>query len=227
MPILTRSLVAESIGTLLLVFLSGGSIVVNAASAGTLGPIGIALAYGIGMAVIVSATMNISGGHVNPAVTAALWVARKIDARTAGAYVLAQLGGAVLGAALITAILPGSAVQATLAGTPHLGPSVTFMQGVWIEAALTFFLVTAVFGTAVSTEAPRIGGFGIGLAILVDALIGGNLTGAMMNPARAFGPAVIAHDMHGQAVYWIGPLLGAAVAGILWRAVLLPRAPSS
>jgi MIP family channel proteins len=219
----TRALVAEMMGTLLFVFLGGGSIVMNAATAGTPGPMGIALAHGIGMAVIVSATMNISGGHINPAVTAGLWVARKIDARTAGAYVVAQLVGAVLGAILIKALLPSAAVQATLAGAPQLGPSVTFMQGVWVETVLTFFLVSAVFGTAVSPDAPKIGGFGIGLAIFVDALVGGNLTGAMMNPARAFGPAVIAHAMHGQAVYWIGPLLGAAVAGILWGAVLLPR----
>jgi aquaporin Z len=220
---LKRALPAETIGTLLFVFFGGGSVVMNAATAGTLGPIGIALAHGVGMAVIVSATMNISGGHMNPAVTAGLWVARKIDARRAGAHVLAQLVGAVLGAALITAILPSAAVQATLAGTPQLGPSVTFMQGVWVEAVLTFFLVSVVFGTAISPDAPKIGGFGIGLAIFVDALVGGNLTGAMMNPARAFGPAVIAHDMHGQAVYWIGPLLGAAAAGILWGALLLPR----
>jgi MIP family channel proteins len=227
MTTLTRSLTAESIGTLLFVFLGCGSIVMTSATAGTPGPLGIALAHGVGMAIIVSATMNISGGHMNPAVTAGLWIARKVDGATAGAYVAAQLVGAVLGALLIKALLPPAAVQATLAGTPQLGPSVTFMQGIWIEAVLTFFLVSAVFGTAVSPDAPKIGGFGIGLAIFVDALVGGNLTGAMMNPARAFGPAVIAHDMHGQAVYWIGPLLGAAVAGILWRAVLLPRARAS
>lgn len=99
----------------------------------------------------------------------------------------------------------------------------TLIQGIWIEAVLTFFLVSAVFGTAVSPEAPKIGGFAIGLAIMVDALVGGNLTGAMMNPARALAPAIVAHEMHGQAVYWIGPLLGAGAAAALWRWVLLPR----
>ena len=108
-------------------------------------------------------------------------------------------------------------------GTPHLAADVTFMQGIWIEAILTFFLVSAVFGTAVSPEAPRIGGWGIGLAVFVDALVGGGLTGAAMNPARAFGPAVISVTWSGQAVYWIGPLLGAAVAAALWKAILLPR----
>jgi MIP family channel proteins len=223
MPRLVRPLAAEMVGTLLLVFVGAGSVVMNPATGGSLGPMGIALAYGVGMAVIVSATMNISGGHINPAVTFGLWVAGKIDASTAGAYVVAQLVGAVLGALIIAAVLPTGAVHATLGGTPQLSPSVTLVQGIWVEVVLTFFLVSAVFGTVVSTDAPRIGGFGIGLAIFVDVLVGGSLTGAMMNPARAFGPAILAHEMHGQAVYWIGPLLGAAVAAALWRWVLLPK----
>ena len=223
MPKLVRSLVAESVGMLLFVFLGAGSVVMNSATGGSLGSLGIALAHGVGMAIIVSATMNISGGHHNPAVTFGLWIAGKIDALTAGSYVVAQLVGALLGALLISALLPSSAVHATLGGTPQLGSTVTFIQGIWIEAILTFFLVSAVFGTAVSTDAPRIGGFGIGLAISVDALVGGSLTGAMMNPARAFGPAIVSHELHGHAVYWIGPLLGAAVAAALWRWVLLPK----
>src|SRR5712691_1057064 len=177
----------------------------NAHTAGALGATGIALAHGVGMAVIVSMTMNISGGHINPAVTAALWLADKVNGRTALSYVLVQLVGALVGA-------------------PKLAETVTFMQGIWIEAMLTFFLVSAVFGTAVSPEAPKIGGFGIGLAIFVDALVGGGLTGAAMNPARAFRPAIVSGDLHGQAVWWIGPLLGAAAAGWLWRTVLLPKA---
>ena len=225
MPKLVRSVVAEMVGMLLFVFLGAGSVVMNAATAGSLGSLGIALVHGVGMAIIVSATMNISGGHHNPAVTFGLLIAGKIDTLTAGAYVVAQLIGAVLGALLITALLPSGAVHATLGGTPQLGLSVTLMQGIWIEAVLTFFLVSAVFGTAVSTDAPRIGGFGIGLAIAVDALVGGSLTGAMMNPARAFGPAIVAHEMHGQAVYWIGPLIGAAIAAALWRWLLLPQEP--
>jgi aquaporin Z len=223
MPKLVRPLAAELIGTLLFVFLGAGSMVINAATGGSLAGLGIALVHGVGMAIIVSATMNISGGHINPAVTFGIWVAGKIDGKSAGAYVAAQLVGALLGALLVKAILPGGAVHAALGGTPQLSPSVTLMQGIWIEAVLTFFLVSAVFGTALSPDAPKIGGFGIGLAITVDALVGGSLTGAMMNPARALGPAIVAHEMHGQAVYWIGPLLGAAVAAALWRWVLLPK----
>src|SRR2546428_1327736 len=130
----------------------------NAHTAGALGATGIALAHGVGLAIIVSMTMNISGGHINPAVTAALWVADKVDGRTALTYVAAQLVGALVGAALVKGLLPLAAVRVTLAGAPKLADTVTFMQGIWIEAVLTFFLVSAVFGTAVSPEAPKIGG---------------------------------------------------------------------
>jgi MIP family channel proteins len=222
-PKTLRPLAAEFVGTALFVFLGAGSVVMNAHTAGALGAVGVALAHGVALAIVVSMTMNISGGHLNPAVTAALWVADKVDGRTAASYVVGQLVGALVGAALVKGLLPVAAVSATLAGAPKLAETVTFMQGVWIEAVLTFFLVCAVFGTAVSPEAPKIGGFGIGLAVFVDALVGGSLTGAAMNPARAFGPAVASTDLHGQAVWWIGPLLGAGAAGWLWRTVLLPK----
>jgi len=224
MPKLLRPLTAELIGTLLFVFFGAGSIVMNSASGGNLGPLAVALAHGVGMGVIISATLSISGGHMNPAVTFAIALAGRIDWRSAISYMVAQLAGGLLGALLVNAFMPVGPVTATLAGTPQLGPSVSFVQGIWIEAVLTFFLVSAVFGTAVSPDAPKIGGFGIGLAIFVAALVGGNLTGAMMNPARALGPAIVAHDLHAQAVYWIGPLLGAAVAGGLWRLALRARA---
>lgn len=218
-----RPLVAELVGVALFVFLGAGSVVMNAAFPGAVGPLGVALAHGVALAIIVTATLNISGGHINPAVTAGLYIARKVDGKTAASYVAAQLLGALLGALLVKALLPAGAVQATSAGTPALANSITFWDGVWIEAVLTFFLVSAVFGTAVSAEAPKVGGFGIGLAIFVDALVGGPLTGAAMNPARAFGPAVVAGELHGQAVYWIGPLIGALAAGVIWKVILLPR----
>ena len=220
---LVRPLTAELIGMLLFVFLGVGSVVMNTATGGALGLLGMALVHGLGMAIIISATMKLSGGHHNPAVTFAVWIAGKMDAKTAGLYVVAQLVGALLGALLVHALLPSGSVRATLGGTPQLAASVTLIQGIWIEAILTFFLVSTVFGTAVSPDAPKIAGFGIGLAIAVDALVGGHLTGSMMNPARALAPALVAGEMHGQAVYWIGPLLGAAAAAALWRWVWLPK----
>ena len=226
MPNQLRPLTAEFIGTLLFVFLGAGSVVAlvaNGPTTGSIGPLGVALAHGVGMAVIVSMTMTISGGHINPAVTFGLWIANRIDGRLAAQYVVAQVLGAVSGAALVKALLPRLAVGIALVGTPRLASDVTFMDGVWIEAVLTFFLVSAVFGTAVSSAAPKIGGFGIGLAIFVAALVGGSLTGAVMNPARAIGPALVAWQWNAHAVYWIGPLIGGGVAAALWKAVLLPR----
>jgi MIP family channel proteins len=222
-PRLLRPLAAETMGTLLFVFLGAGSVVMNSATGGALGPLGVALVHGVGMAVLVSALMHISGGHINPAITLGVWVAGRLETTAAAAYVVAQVAGAVLGALLVNALLPSGSVQVALSGTPQLGATVTLGQGIWIEAVLTFFLLSAVFGTAVSPDAPKLGGFGIGLAVFVGMLVGGNLTGAMMNPARALGPALVAHDLHGQAVYWIGPLLGGAAAGGLWRGLWLPR----
>jgi aquaporin Z len=218
-----RPLVAEFVGTALFVFLGVGSVVANAASNNALGAVGTALAHGVGLAVIVTMTMRISGGHINPAISVALWVARRIDARTLGRYVLAQLAGAVIGVLLVKAFFPAGAVRVTSLATPQLSGTLGLFGGIGVEALLTFLLASAVFGTAVSTEAPSVGGFGVGLAVFVGALAGGALTGAAMNPARAFGPALVAWDWHGQAIYWIGPILGAAVAAVLWKYVLLPR----
>jgi aquaporin Z len=226
MPRQLRPLAAEFVGTLLFVFLGAGSVVALVAAGTTpasIGSLGVALAHGVAMAIIVSMTLSISGGHINPAVTFGLWVADRIGGRLAWQYIAAQVAGAIVGAALVKTLLPRAAVGLALVGTPRLGNDVSFMQGVWIEAMLTFFLMSAVFGTAVSPEAPKIGGFGIGLAIFVDALVGGGLTGAVMNPARAIGPALVAWQWSGHAVYWIGPLIGAGVAAAVWKAVLLPR----
>ncbi len=220
----SRPLIAEFLGTALFVFIGAGSIVANVMTVGGVTPLGIALAHGVGMAILVSAFMGISGAHFNPAVSLGLFVAGRIDGRTLGRYVLAQLAGAIAGAALLKGVFAAAAVRAVSAGTPQLSLSIGFGQGIAIEAAFTFFLVSAVFGTAVSSEAPKIGGFGIGLAIFVSAVVVSGLTGAALNPARAFGPALVAWSWHSQAVYWIGPLAGGALAGWVWKVLLLPKA---
>src|SRR2546426_2317712 len=137
MPKLLRPLAAEFIGTLLFVFLGAGSVVAfvaNSPATGSIGPLGVALAHGVGMAVIVSMTMSISGGHINPAVTFGLWIANRVEGNLAWQYILAQVLGAVTGAALVKAVLPRMAVGLALVGTPRLASEVGFMQGVWIEA---------------------------------------------------------------------------------------------
>jgi aquaporin Z len=218
-----RPLVAEFVGTALFVFLGVGSVVANAASANALGAVGTALAHGVALAIIVTITIPISGGHINPAVSVALWLAKVIDGRRLGLYIAAQLLGAVVGALLVKGFFPAGAARVTSLGTPQLSGTLGLFDGIALEALFTFFLVSAVFGTCVNPQAQKVGGFGIGLAVFVCALAGGALTGAAMNPARAFGPALVAWDWHGQAIYWIGPILGALAAAALWKYVLLPR----
>jgi MIP family channel proteins len=226
MPSLARRLTAEAIGTFGLVFIGAAVVVVNGGFPNSgIGLLGIALAHAVVLSVMITATMTISGGHLNPAVTVGLLVTRRIDPISAAAYIVTQLVAAIIGAFLVKQLLPLHAVNASMLGVPVIASSVSLGQAIGIELVLTFFLVSAVFGTAVSPDAPRVGGFGIGLVLLFDILVGGPLTGAAMNPARAFGPAAVAGAWVGQLVYWIGPIAGAIVAAILWEYVLIPRTP--
>jgi MIP family channel proteins len=222
MPSLFRRSVAEALGTFALIFIGVASVVEKSAS-GANGVLGIALAHAVVLSVMITATMAISGGHLNPAVTIGLLVARRVSPRTALAYIPAQLVGAVLGALAVKALFPTTAVRAAAVGTPSLAGNVQLMQGIGLEAVLTFFLVSAVFGTCVNSEAPKVGGFGVGLVLLFDILVGGSLTGAAMNPARAFGPALVSGQWVAHSVYWLGPILGGVAAALLWEYVLLPK----
>jgi aquaporin Z len=228
MPSLARRLVAEALGTFAFVFVGAAVVVVNGGFPNHgIGLLGIALAHAIALSVMVTATMAISGGHLNPAVTIGLLVTRRIDLISAGAYIATQLAAAGAAALVVKLLLPATASRAALLGVPVIASSVTLGQAIGIELILTFFLMSAVFGTAVSPEAPRVAGFGIGLVLLFDILVGGPLTGAAMNPARAFGPALVAGHWLGHVVYWVGPILGAVLASLLWQYVLLPRAAVS
>ena len=226
MPSLARRLTAEALGTFGLVFVGAAVVVVNGGFPNSgIGLLGIALAHAIVLSVMVTATMTISGGHLNPAVTVGLLVTRRIDPAAAAAYIVTQLVAAAVAAFLVQLLLPPSAVRNALLGVPVIASSVSLGQAIGIEAILTFFLMSAVYGTAVSPDAPRVAGFGIGLVLLFDILVGGPLTGAAMNPARAFGPALVSGHWLGHLAYWIGPILGAVVAALLWEYVLLPRTP--
>jgi MIP family channel proteins len=224
MPSLARRLTAEAIGTFGLVFIGAAVVVVNGGFPNSgIGLLGIALAHAVVLSVMITATMTISGGHLNPAVTLGLLATRRIDPLSAAAYIITQLVAAVVAAFLVQALLPPQAVQSAMLGVPVIASSVSLGQAIGIELILTFFLVSAVFGTAVSPDAPRVGGFGIGLVLLFDILVGGPLTGAAMNPARAFGPAVVSGAWVGQLVYWIGPIVGGVLAALVWEYVLIPR----
>ncbi len=221
MPSLPRRAVAELVGTFGLVFIGAGSVMMSTYAGTNYGLLGIALAHAVVLSVMVTATMNISGGHLNPAVTVGFIVTRRIDAISAITYLLAQLAGAVLAAALLHYFIPANLSRVGALGTPLISGNVTLGMAIGLEAVLTFFLVSAVFGTVVAVDAPKVGGFGVGLVLLFDILVGGPLTGAAMNPARAFGPALVSGTWTGHVAYWAGPLLGGIVAALLWDLVLL------
>jgi MIP family channel proteins len=226
MPSLARRLIAEALGTFALVFVGAAVVVVNGGFPNSgIGLLGIALAHAVVLSVMITATMSISGGHLNPAITLGLLATRRISAGSAAGYIVAQLAAAVAGAFLVKALLPVGAVRSALVGVPVIAGSMSLSQAIGLELILTFFLMSAVYGTAVSPDAPRVGGFGIGLVLLFDILVGGPLTGAAMNPARAFGPALVSGEWVGHGVYWVGPIAGAVLAALLWEHFLMPRTP--
>jgi MIP family channel proteins len=221
MESLGKAAVAEFVGTFALIFVGAGAVIT--ASAGNLDLVGVALAHGLVLAVMISITGHISGGLINPAVTIALWTAGKIGSQRGAVLIGAQLLGAVIGALLVRYVVGGASFDAGGAGAPALDPSVSVGTGIVLEAILTFFLVFAVFGTAVDDKGPwnKTAGFTIGLVIAFDILAFGTLTGAAMNPARWFGPALVGGLWDDALVWIVGPIAGAIIAGVLYTTVLL------
>lgn len=224
-PTTAQKAAAEFIGTLALIFIGAGSICADKFTDGGVGLVGIALAHGLTIAVMVSALGHVSGGHINPAVTFGAWVAKKIPTGEALVYWIAQLAGGTVGALLLTVVFDSSTRQAVSLGTPALASGVTPFQGTVFELVMTFFLVFVVFATAIDERGAfkAVGGFAIGMVITFDILAGGPLTGASMNPARSFGPALVANFWAAHWVYWIGPLAGGLLAGALYDRIFLRR----
>ncbi len=220
----TRAFLAEVIGTFFFVTIGAGAIMTNAVSGGEVGLLGIAWAHGIALAIAISIFGSISGGHFNPAVTLGLAIARAFAWARVVPYWIAQLAGGVAAGLVLRVVFPDSIQQATQLGTPSVAGGVSEPTAALVEGLLTVFLVLAVFGTAVSPNAPRIAGFGIGLAVFADILMGGPLTGAAMNPARYLGPAIAGLAFPNWWVYLVGPLAGGLAAGLLWRYAFAPTA---
>jgi MIP family channel proteins len=223
-PDLLKQCVAEFIGTFALIFVGVGAIYNYAGAAPGVGLLGIALAHGLTIAVMVSATGAISGGHLNPAVTMGILVGGKIKPFDAVAYWIAQLAGGSAAGFLLVGLFGENGRTIVANGTPDLAEHITPGMGIVIEMVLTFFLVFVVYGSAVDVRAPKIGGLAIGLTIALDILFGGPLTGGSMNPARTFGPALASGHWNNHAVYWIGPMLGGALAGLIYGRFLI-KAP--
>jgi len=228
-----QKLAAECVGTFALIFFGVGSICadqfIHASTNGqsNLGLLGIALAHGLAIGIMVTSLGHISGGHFNPAVTIGIWVTRRISTFEALAYWVAQLAGGTA-AALILRRLPVDVWGPVQLGTPDLAIGITRANGIIFEAVMTFFLVFVVFATAVDEKGAfnKVAGFAIGLSITMGALFGGPFTGAALNPARAFGPALASNHWNNHSVYWLGPLLGGLVAGWLYDTLFLGKKQS-
>ena len=212
-----RNFIAEFVGTFALVFIGGGAIMMVQQTADVSGLLQIALAHGLILALMVSATMNVSGGHLNPSVTIGLLVARRITPTLAGVHIVAQLLGALAAAWALKMTMPSGIFAAAQGGGQSIALDITAAQAIGLEAIATFFLMFVIYGTAVHANAPKIGGLSIGLTIAAGILAIGPLTGGSMNPARSFGPAVVSGVLAGQVVYWAGPILGAIVATLVWE----------
>lgn len=221
---------AEALGTFVLVFVGTGTIMADEHLDGAIGPVGIALAFGLVVMAMIHATGHLSGAHLNPAVTIGLWSTGRFPARLVPAYLSAQLVGAATASALLAVIRvqlprpisPSGPISLGVT-TSHVGPAL----GVIVEFVLTFVLMFVIMSMV--TDPPAPGGFAsfaIGAAVACDALVGGSLTGASMNPARSFGPALITGAWDQHWIYWVAPMAGALAAARLYdwlRRAIAPK----
>jgi len=200
------ALVAEAIGTLTLVFAGCGAITV-----GTVGPAGIASAFGLAIMVMIYALSHLSGGHFNPAVTAAFAVGRHFPLARVLPYWAAQIAGAIAGAVLLRATLGNVPL-----GVTH--PAGSDVQSLVWEVVLTFFLMLVIVAVATDTRAVGQGAaIAIGGTVALGSLVGGPISGASMNPARSIGPALVSGDLSELWIYLVAPPLGAIAAVVVYR----------
>jgi MIP family channel proteins len=214
-PDLLRRAAAEGIGVFALVFAGCGAIVTEAEHPGSLGTVGIALVFGLIVMAMVYATGHLSGAHLNPAVTIAFVVTRHFPRGEALAYLLAQLAGALVAAALLGAIWPSD--PAGLGTTlPTVGAGSAFAY----EVVLTAFLMFVILAVATDTRAVgAAAAIAIGGTVGLDALFGGPITGASMNPARSLGPALVSGELHDLWIYLLAPVAGAAIGAVAYQVV--------
>jgi aquaporin NIP len=212
---LSRRAGAEAIAAFALVFAGCGAIVANARYHGTLGSVGIALVFGLIIMVMVYATGHLSGAHINPAVTIAFTLSRHFPARDALAYVGAQIAGATAGALALLAVWTDKPA--------HLGatlPSVGSGSALVYEVILTAFLMFVIMAVATDTRAAgAAAAIAIGGTVGLDALFGGPVTGASMNPARSLGPALVAGEWSELWIYIVGPIAGAAIGAVAYQVI--------
>ena len=210
---LARALVAEAIGTFALVFAGAGAIMVDAKT-GALGHVGIAITFGLVIMAMIYAVGHVSGAHLNPAVSVAFALTRHFQWPRAAAYSAAQVAGAVLAAAIL---------RGSLGDVAHVGatlPSGSESQSFLWELVLTFFLMFVIMAVATDTRAVgEAAAIAIGGTVGLDAMVGGPISGASMNPARSLGPALVSGDLHALWLYLVAPLLGASLGALAYQLV--------
>jgi MIP family channel proteins len=219
-----QPLLAEFLGTFFLCFAAIATILSASPSIGSgAGVVGIALANGLALSVAVNAFGGISGAHFNSAVSCAFFLTGRLPLTNLAPYIAVQLLGATTAAFLCRGIFPVDAIVQAQLGIPLPAPWATPGVILLAEFIMTFLLMTAIFGTAVDQrgQAVKIGGFGIGLTVASNILAGGAVTGASMNPARSFGPALVMGNFSFHWLYWVAPTAGACVAAMLYERVLL------
>src|SRR5262245_22583087 len=218
-----RNALVEIIGTFALIFVGAGAIVATSGQ----NLVAIALAHGLAIGVMVAAAGHISGGVYNPALVFGLVAARRMPVTRGVYYIVSQLVGALLAALVVKAMFPAQMVNAVGLGTPQIGQGFTAGAGLLAEIVMTFFLMYSVFGVAVDLRGARaIAGLVIGLTITMDIFVGGGVSGAAMNPARWFGPAIVQGVLTDWWVWWVGPIIGAVISALLWNEVYLRDLPS-
>jgi len=202
------------VGTFTLIFVGAGSIIATHGTNLT----AIALAHGLAIGVMASAVGHISGGHFNPAVTLGFLVTKRIEPRLAATYWFAQIVAGIAAAFLLSAVLPEPAVDGVNLGVPLLGAGISPGSGLVIEAVLTFFLMFVIMSVATDTRAVgEAAAIAIGGTVGLDAMFGGPITGASMNPIRSLGPAIVSGDLTSIWVYIAAPALGATIGALTYQ----------
>ena len=219
----SQKLVAEFLGTFALVFFGAGAVCTERFLQGNgSGPLGAALASGLAIAVMSVAFGHISGAHFNPAVTIGFWITKRMSTVEVLGYWIAQMLGGIVAAFCLKAIVPREdAWQPVLGGTPDLVRDFTRLPAMGLEALITFFLVLVYFATTSedNIDSRSLSSFAVGLVYTMGILVAAPFTGAALNPARAFGPALASTHWSNQGVYWVGPLAGGFLAGLIYDAL--------
>ena len=228
-----QKLSAEFLGTFALVFFGEGAACALQSiheSGGGFVLFAVALAHGLALATMIYALGHISGGHFNPAVTIGYWVTKRQNTIDTLSYWAAQLGGAVVAAFLLKVILPIDAWRDIAGGTPDALRDFPRLSAMILEAVATFFMVLVIFATTRrsdtddDSDSPRsLAGFAVGLVYFLGILIAGPFSGGALNPARAFGSALASTHWHVHGVYWVGPLAGGFLAGLLFDSLFLRK----